>query len=206
MPIEPPYIPRTPRMSHGSTTKSRMRNVLHSIALCVISIIVLSVAGFDIWLASDTLINGWIPLGICAMISIYGAIMLHSRWKWLTQSSTKWINILCGIAVTTPLLLLAFYGTNWLGASPDKVHTEEVTVESRYYKERHRTRRVGRRYVADGEPYKVYYATVVFPDGFKKEISLTHSRYRRIHQGQHLSVEVTTGLWGVRVIKNISYD
>ena len=128
--------------------------------------------------------------------------MLHRHWQWLTKTTARWINILCATAVTTPVLLLVFYGSNWLGASSDNIHSEQVTVESKYYKQRHRTRRVGRRYVANGEPYKVYYATVVFPDGFRKEVGLTYSRYRTIRKNQQLTVEVTTGLWGVRVLKS----
>ncbi len=198
----PPHIPRMPRMSNNATTGSRKRSIVRSITIFTITLILLFVAGVDIGLAGDTLINAWIPLTVCTVIAAYGGIMLHRRWQWLTQSTARWINTLCATVITTPLLLLAFYGSNWLGASTDKIHTEEVTVESRYYKERHRTRRVGRRYVASGETYKVYYATVVFPDGFRKEVSLTHSRYRKIRKGQQLSVDVTTGLWGIRVIKS----
>lgn len=198
----PPHIPRMPRMTQSATTKSRQRNLLRSIMISVLTICLLLVAGTDMILADDTLINGWIPLGISTVIAIYGGIMLHRHWQWLTKSTTAWINILCGAVATTPLLLLIFYGSNWLGASSDTIHTEQVTVESKYYKQRHRTRRVGRRYVANGEPYKVYYATVAFPDGFKKEVGLTYSRYRTIRKNQQLTVEVTTGLWGVRVLKS----
>lgn len=79
-------------------------------------------------------------------------------------------------------------------------HQEEVTVERVYSKTQHRPRRVGRRYVGQGQPYKVYYMEIAFANGNRKEIRLGQSGYRGHKKGQKLLLDISTGLFGLPII------
>ena len=84
-------------------------------------------------------------------------------------------------------------------------HTEEVTVERLYTKTQYKTRRVGRRYVGRGEPYKVYYMEIVFPDGKKKEVHIGQKGFGRNKKGEKFKLEIENGLFGIPVIKTDIY-
>ena len=79
-------------------------------------------------------------------------------------------------------------------------HQEEVTVERVYTKTQHRPRRVGRRYVGQGQPYKVYYMEIAFANGNRKEIRLGQSGYQGHKKGQKLRLDISTGLFGLPII------
>ena len=76
-----------------------------------------------------------------------------------------------------------------------------MTVESKYTKTRHRSRRLGRNRYAQGEAYKVYYIGVGLPDGRIKEMSATLKEYNRVRRGDTLAFPVERGFFGVPVIK-----
>lgn len=80
------------------------------------------------------------------------------------------------------------------------LHQEEVTVERVYSKTQHRPRRVGRRYVGQGQPYKVYYMEIAFANGNRKEIRLGQTGYHGHKKGQKLRLDISTGLFGLPII------
>lgn len=76
--------------------------------------------------------------------------------------------------------------------------TVEVRCEiTRLYRTtHHHTKRVGRHYVSTGSVYYRYHADVRLPSGQIKDCPIVESRYRRLHRGDSLSVEIHPGLLG----------
>ncbi len=58
-----------------------------------------------------------------------------------------------------------FYVCNYCFSDDEAGHIEKTVVENKYYKVRHRTRRVSRGRYTQGEAYNVYYLKVRFGDG-----------------------------------------
>lgn len=104
-------------------------------------------------------------------------------------------------ALFSSLIAFAFLGINF-AVDGKGIHKETVTVERLYSKTFHRTKRVGRRYVGRGEPYKVYYMEVSFTDKKTKVIRLGQSGYGKREKGDRLELEIGEGFFGIPVIKS----
>lgn len=103
--------------------------------------------------------------------------------------------------IVPSILAGVFYGVNYVGADESDTTPAAATVERKYYKERQRTRRVGRgRYVATGEKYKVHYADIRIAGGRLVTVSLTQRQANSIRQGEALEVSIAKGVLGVPVI------
>ncbi len=109
------------------------------------------------------------------------------------------INYLVHGVLLSTLFTSVFLAGNFSLGGKDR-HQEEVTVERVYCKTHHRPRRVGRRYVGQGQPYKVYYMEIAFANGNRKEIRLGQSGYRGHKKGQKLLLDISTGLFGLPTI------
>lgn len=157
--------------------------------------------GFAAAIHSNTMINGWIPGCVSFALAAVSGITMWRLWRGLTHNPRFILNYTCNLIFATGLLLSAFYGLNFIFADNGTLHAEKAVVERKYYKVRHRTKRVSRRHYAQGEPYNVYYADIRFADGRVKDLSLPRARYSRIHIGDTLRIPVEKGLFNVPVIK-----
>lgn len=83
-----------------------------------------------------------------------------------------------------------------------ELHDETAVVERRYTKTRHRTKRVGRRVTAQGEPYKVYYIVLQFNDGKTKDMEVAYSIYRRYTKGDSVPLTLDRGILNIPVIRS----
>ncbi len=83
-------------------------------------------------------------------------------------------------------------------------HVERGVVAGHFREERRKTRRVGRRYVATGEKYYVYKLKIVLNNGEEKFVGMDERRYRRVHDGDSVTVPVMRGLLGVTVMETDS--
>lgn len=156
--------------------------------------------GIEMAMADNALVATWIPWTICGSMALISGLTLWRIWAKLTGSEKFWLNYACHVVFSCGLLLCAFYGLNKSFADKETLHCEKVVVERKYYKVRHKTRRVGRRTYANGEPYKVYFLEIRFPDGRTKEMPATTDYYRKIHKGDTISLEMEMGLFRIPVI------
>ncbi len=157
--------------------------------------------GGTIGFHENTIVEWWMPLSVCGVLSVVSGCVLWRVWCQLTGSGRFLLNFLCQTAFAWALLLFGFYLTNYCFAREASKHVEEVTVERVYSKTRYHSRRVGRGRYVRGEPYKVYYMEVTLADGRLKELSVNSDESRRLHKGTVLSLTLERGLWGVPVIK-----
>lgn len=109
--------------------------------------------------------------------------------------------VLLGVFASSAWFLLSL-ALNYHIPRKGELHDEIATVEQRYTKTRHRTKRVGRRVTAQGEPYKVYYIVLRLSDGKTKDMEVTHSTYRHFSKGDTLTVTLDRGILNIPVIKS----
>jgi len=174
--------------------------ILKNIVTALIVTLAVSGIGTCLALRTLTLVDTWIvaAIAVCAAFPLTAALTRNSN---LFNFSKKSLRLAIWQIIVTSLLCGAFYGVNYAGADEDHTTTADATVERRYYKERQRTRRVGRgRYVATGEKYKLHYADIRIADGHLETIQLTQSQTNSIRNGQTLEVSIAKGLLGVPVV------
>ena len=125
--------------------------ILKNIVTALIVTLAVSGIGTCLALRTLTLVDTWIvaAIAVCAAFPLTAAL---TRKQQSFQLLEKSLRLAIWQIIVTSLLCGAFYGVNYAGADEDHTTTADATVERRYYKERQRTRRVGRgRYVATGE-------------------------------------------------------
>ncbi len=152
-------------------------------------------------LQSYTLIQFWIPVSVTLFIAVVSGLTLWRIWKRLTGSDKFVWNYIFHVMFLAGFLLCAFYTINFICADSTTEHTVKGVVEKKYYKTRHKTRRVSRNRYARGEAYREYYFLIALPDGMRKEQSVTINRYNRVSTGDTLNIPLSRGLFGPEVIK-----
>lgn len=178
-----------------------MNRILRGILIGLIVLIVIGTSGIAMALHGETFVSPWLP-GLLALA--LGASTSLVMWKWwipLTGTDSRLFNTLCHIVTVASVAIAAFYGANYAFADRSTHHTEMAVVEGRYSETRYHSRRVGRRVVGRGEPYKVYHIEVCLTDGQKKRLSVPFGRFRRIHTGDTISLPVEQGALGFPVIR-----
>ncbi len=164
----------------------------------VIIVATLAVYGLVINLAGRTLCPWWPVALVSAVVGAALSRVMSGFWMWLTDTSSRWFGVVCGMVAMTGVAMLSFYGTNAWAA--DETVTVQASVERRYTQTRYHSRRVGRRTYARGAPYKVYKVEVRLPDGQLTTFDVGFERYNRARKGKQIPVELTHGLWGADVV------
>lgn len=104
-------------------------------------------------------------------------------WRRVTGTDRRWINYIVSTVMLTGLLVMTFYLVNAkAGAGEGERRECKAAVERVYYKVRHRTRRVGRRYYATGEEYHTYHIDIRLPygsEGMVKSLEIPFDEYNR---------------------------
>lgn len=138
---------------------------------------------------------------IVAIITAIASFLTRNLWHKLTGINMAWINT--GISAITiyPILLCATLAINYFCADESTLHYESAVVERLYTKTRHHTKRISRRTMGVGEPYKVYFAEVSIQGIRNKELSFNHKQWRRLHKGDTLRLRVAKGAFGIPVVK-----
>lgn len=109
--------------------------------------------------------------------------------------------ILHGLFASAVCLVLSL-AANYHISREGELHDEIATVQQRFTKTRHRTKRVGRRVVAQGEPYKVYYVKLRFAEGTVKDFEVPLSTYRRYSKHDTLTVTLDRGILNIPVLRS----
>lgn len=176
--------------------KSNVRRRLLIFALIFLCI---SLYGTALALHDRCLDRFWLTAGICFITALASGATLWNVWRKITDIPSFPLNFLINAVFMTPLLMSAFYGMNILLAK-EPMHPEPAVVQRLYYDTRYHSRRVSRDTYTRGEAYKVYFVEVEFGNGKRKEFTLKHERWRRVHLGDTLKIPMTRGFFGVSVI------
>lgn len=167
-------------------------------------IAIILVTGLYVWslvLYGNTVVQPAVPAVATMAVALALWFPMTGLWRRIMpRQKTMWRLCVHMIALTGAALL-AIMALNYYGADRASTHEETVTVESRYIKERQRTRRINRRvYTASGEKYNVYYICVRFGDGRTKEMQVSASRYRQLRVGAQIMLPMSRGLLGMTII------
>ncbi|MDE6304037.1 MAG: hypothetical protein K2M01_04355, partial [Paramuribaculum sp.] len=171
------------------------------IILIITILLIMFLGGGSIYYFSLTIISPLIIIIPAAALGFLSAYVLRKKVCRLSGNGNSLINTLVAGTLFSSLFIFGFLCANY-SLKGNGLHKEVVTVERLYYKTRHRTRRLGRRYVANGEPYNVYYMEIAFTNGNKKEIYLGQKGYKGYRSGRSIELEIETGALGIPVIKS----
>lgn len=168
------------------------------ISLLVLTMLALS--GWAVALYSDAVIDWWLVPSAALAVGLATGLHMWSIWRRVTGSQSMALNYICHAVVTGIVISFLFFFINDEFSDRDGEHTEQGVVTGHFREERHRTRRVGRRYVATGEKYYVYRLEVKLPSTDPKMISVTYDRYKSVRDGDSVSVPVRKGWLGVTLL------
>ncbi len=180
-------------------------NVLRAVAMIVVVAVTLILLGTASVLHDKTLVAWWIPVAVCAAIAVPCALGLQGIIGRLTQFGKRIWNVLTAWVVVFSSLIGLFYILNFYNTDAASVREYSAPVIRKYTQDRYHTRRVSRNRVVRGDKYRVYFITIELPDGRLKKIEVSLSQYNRIKTEKQLSLQLETGLFGVPVIKNMSF-
>lgn len=169
------------------------------IGLAVLLLLVLT--GRSMMLYYNAVIDWWIVPAVATALAL--ALSLHTwrGFRWLTGLGSMLPNYLCSTAALSIFTTFLFFEANSLFSRSDTERTEPGVVTAHVREERHRTRRVGRRYVANGEKYYEYNLLITLDDGSSKLIRVNNARYRNIKNGDSLTVPVREGGLGIAIMR-----
>ena len=166
--------------------------------LLVLSMLALS--GWTMMLYSDAVIDWWIVPAVALAVGLATGLHMWRIWRRVTGAQSMPFNYICHAVVTCVMLSFLFFWVNDEFSDRDAAHTERGVVSAHFKEERHRTRRVGRRYVNTGEKYYVYSLEITLPSTEPKRISVTYDRYRNVRDGDTVTVPVREGFLGITLL------
>lgn len=169
-----------------------------------VMVILLAISGYGVAVAiyGVTLISPVWPILVGLAGGVLTGTLFWKYWIHVSGTSSFYINFLINIVATAGIWAALLLGINMWGARSESGHDEKVVVERRFAETHHRSKRVGRRYVAQGEPYKVYYVEIAMPDDRRKKLSVGYSEYSRICTGDSVTVSVNRGLLGFPLVRD----
>lgn len=172
-------------------------NLLQKILLGVVITICVVLAGIGTVIWENTLVAWWLPvviaLAVAAALLPLGMII----WPRLTRSDSRLTNILLHLGCVWAIIYFLILFINMKGVDPSSAQTLTATIERKYSKEH--TRNSGRRHRAQTH-YFTYHATLLLPDGRRKERQIQLDRFNRLRTGAEVDVTVSRGLLGMQVI------
>ena len=172
--------------------------------IIVIVLFVVGCVAVDSALWDYTLVDTVVPLSVGVVGAIVTGLLFGRSWKSVTGSSNRALNFSCQAVFGFILFSSAFFMINSWMADGER-YDEKVEVTERIREKHKRTRRVGRRYVADGPEYYMHYLKVRFDDGQTKKIAIGHGEYARRKAGDSVTVEMQCGKFGYPVIKGLKH-
>ncbi|MEZ3597585.1 MAG: hypothetical protein K1V81_00670 [Paramuribaculum sp.] len=164
-------------------------------------ILTLIIAGATAYFYGRSLVSFTGSVVPCIAVGFAASYFLIGIGRRLSGSDSFIANYLFQGAFLSAVACFIFLGGNYTFGSYN-THKEEAVVERLYTKTEHRTKRVGRRYVRTGEPYKVYYIELSFGNGKKKSIRLGQKGFCGHKKGEKLDLELAEGIFGIPVIKS----
>lgn len=169
--------------------------------LIVMLVLVTIVAyGIFVTLADLTMVSLAHVLTCAVIASGIIAVAWRRGFGTLLGIRNEIVSRLIVLVVFTGIITAGFYSINFWMADDSSSHKEKAVVERKYTETRHKSRRVGRRYV-QGEEYKVYYLDLKYPGGQVKPRQVKLEKYNRTKTGDTISMGIQMGAFGFPVIK-----
>lgn len=152
-------------------------------------------------LSKRTNISVVYPAVFSIVLGFASGAVLWRKWRVVTESSAMIWNFLLNGVSAASLLFGAFYSANYAFAYSDTKSEVEGTVVRKYSETRYKSKRVARNRYTRGAPYKVYFAEVALPTGWKYEEEMSLSRWNKLRKGGSIKVELERGLFGIEVVR-----
>ena len=182
-------------------TKSICKDSWRTFLGCVILFLCIMMIAGTVSLSASTLASPSIPIAIAVILAAISAIPLYRMWKWLTRSENFLPNFICHLIVFSSAFSFSIYALNFAFPQEGTRYQIKATVEKKISKTRHHSKRVGRRYTTQGEPYKVYEIEVRLPDSVKKDFSVNVERYIYSHKGDTVILNAEKGMFGIVTLR-----
>lgn len=187
-----------------NTVSGKGRRALVITLRIILGLLAFASYTFAIFLGTKTLTTLWIPWVVTAAVALATGLHLAPLCRVFTGSTRFILNYDIYSFISTGVLTGLFFSLNYFLSDPSSACGVNADVTRIYSETRYHTRRVGRRVVGRGNPYKVYNADVVLPGGRTKTIPLTLSEYNSSRHSTVMTVEVEKGFFGLPVIKHTS--
>lgn len=181
---------------------ARIKDLKHKVLIILLIIVMMLCLGCAVGIQGNTIIDWWIPTAIAYGAAAMTAVAGWRLWTWLSGSQNIPLNIGIHTFIGGTILLAAFYAINFWVKTDNPITPQNAEIVRAYSEEHHRTRRVGRRYVSQGEKYFTYHIDIKFPDGRQKKLSVAAGNLRSYHRGDSIEIDVQRGALGVPVIRN----
>ena len=181
-------------------TKSSTSRFPTTFLLVMLILVTIIAYGVFIALANLTMVSTARVLTCTVIASGFIAVAWRGGFGKLLGISNELVNRLIVLVVFTGIITAGFYSVNFWMSRESTSHKEQAVVVKKYRKTRHRSRRVGRRYV-QGEPYNVYYIDLRYSSGEVKPRQVKIEKYNRIKTGDTITVGVEMGAFGFPIIK-----
>ena len=199
------YIRPTYRHTALSIMKKLTNFVKNTSAMIIFTRILVATAilvlyGWSVAIYGNTIANGYIILSSAAIAAAALWFPARKIWPRVLSTPKPAVCFIAHMVAATSITLFAILGSNYYCADPDTTHSVNAVVESRYSKERQRTRRIHRRVYYTGQTYRVYYMLLRFDNGRTKGRQISLRRYNSIRKGQVIKMPVSRGLLGMPVI------
>lgn len=181
-----------------------MSNKILTVLRCAVLFVCLILYVLSYVIYGKTMICFWTPVIVALLVAAVSASFMAGRWRWLTTSENKILNILCHLFVVGCVVYSVFLLGNYYLADASSEHTEEVYVEKKTKVKRRKTRRVGRnRYVSDGYRYEYYIYVRRNDNNSLKEISVSLNVYNKLRTGAIADLEMQKGFFGYPVVTHV---
>ena len=115
---------------------------------------ILVLYGWSVAIYGNTIANGYIILSSAAIAAAALWFPARKIWPRVLSTPKPAVCFIAHMVAATSITLFAILGSNYYCADPDTAHSVNAVVESRYSKERQRTRRIHRRVYYTGQDRK----------------------------------------------------
>lgn len=159
------------------------------------------VVGYFIY--TNTLISLRDAVLIPLTVVTVAAPLIYKKWKWVTDSDNKLLNLVCHFLLGGCIVFGAFMLGNIPIGSDVPTFEEKTVVQKKATTKSRNTRRVGRRsYVTTG--YRTnYHLWVALHDSVSRKHTVKREAYNRVRTGDTVTVVLSKGRFGYQFIKKV---
>lgn len=147
----------------------------------------------------------WQPLSVGIsgglLVTVAVAMLLRrfsAYWRNLDTRSRVLSTIVLWLFVSSSLLTGLLVWNSYTAVK--KGNETYAIVQKRYTETRYRSRRVSRKVYVRGNPYKVYFTDIIFPDGAKASVETNFKSYKAIRTDDTVIITRGAGVMGWEVL------